>query len=232
MDFKNVLEYQKKDGELIKIERELNSHPSRKISSEMIGVVKKAQERSVQLESHAGALSKDFEALQKAYKENVSQIEKFVSKDLESLSQKDLESISEACNAILNNMNILEKKLFSAAENLNITLNEFEKTKKQYGAARAKYGEHKQVYDALFKQKEPEINAIKAELAKLEGGIEPKLLAKYKQLRSDKLFPAFVRLNDKSCGGCRMELSAAEIEKVKTNGYMECDNCHRIIISE
>ena len=132
MDFKNVLEYQKKDGELIKIERELNSHQSRKISSEMISVVKKAQERSAQLENHAGALSKDFEALQKAYNENVAQIEKFVSKDLEALSQKDLESISEACNAILNNMNILEKKLFSAAENLNITLNEFEKTKKQY----------------------------------------------------------------------------------------------------
>ena len=132
MDFKNVLEYQKKDGELIKIERELNSHQSRKISSEMISVVKKAQERSAQLGNHAGALSKDFEALQKAYNENVAQIEKFVSKDLEALSQKDLESISEACNAILNNMNILEKKLFSAAENLNITLNEFEKTKKQY----------------------------------------------------------------------------------------------------
>ena len=78
MDFKNVLEYQKKDGELIKIERELNSHQSRKISSEMISVVKKAQERSAQLENHAGALSKDFEALQKAYNENVAQIEKFV----------------------------------------------------------------------------------------------------------------------------------------------------------
>ena len=31
MDFKNILEYQKKDGELIKIERELNSNPSRKV---------------------------------------------------------------------------------------------------------------------------------------------------------------------------------------------------------
>ena len=154
---------------------------------------------------------------------------KFVSKNLGNCSEKELENILSASNSIINNLNILEKKLFSEAENLNITLNEFENAKKQYGSARAKYNEHKQAYDNLLKSKEPEITKIKSDLSKLESGIEPKLLNKYKQLRSDKLYPAFVRLIDKSCGGCRMELSAAEIEKVKNNGYMECDNCHRII---
>lgn len=232
MDFKNILEYQKKDGELIRIERELMSHPSKKVSSEMIAVVKSAQEKSAKLENRAGVLAKDFEALKKAYDENVKQIEKFVSKDLETVSEKDLESITVATNAIINNLNVLEKKLFAEAENLNIALNEFEAAKKQYGTARAKYNEHKQIYDSFSKTKEPDILRVKAELKKLEPGIEPKLLAKYTQLRSDRLFPVFVRLIEKSCGGCRMELSAAEVEKVKTNGYMECDNCHRVIISE
>ena len=232
MDFKNILEYQKKDGELIKIERELSSNPSRKVSSEMIAVVKGAQEKSAMLEIRAAGLERDFQAIKKAYSDTTAQIEKFISKDLESLSQKDLESIISATNAILNNFNVLEKKLFSEAERLNITLNEFENAKKQYGAARAKYNQHKQVYDNLLKEKEPEIKKIKLELESLERGIEPKLLAKYKQLRADKLFPAFVRLVDRSCGGCRMELSAAEIEKVKSNGYLECDNCRRIIISD
>lgn len=229
MDFSNILEYQKKDGELIKIERELSSNPSRKIFSEMVAIVKKAQEKSGALEQRAGTLAKDYEALKKTYDENIAQVEKFVSKNLENCSEKELENILSASNSIINNLNILEKKLFSEAENLNITLNEFENAKKQYGSARAKYNEHKQAYDNLLKSKEPEITKIKSDLSKLEGGIEPKLLNKYKQLRSDKLYPAFVRLIDKSCGGCRMELSAAEIEKVKNNGYMECDNCHRII---
>lgn len=232
MNFKNILEYQKKDGELIKIQRELSSHPSKKVSSDMIVIVKRAQEKSAQLENRAGILAKDFEALKKAYEENVKQIEKFVSKDLETVSEKDLDSITSATNAIINNLNVLEKKLFSEAENLNIALNEFETAKKQYGSARAKYGEHKKIYDAFTKTKEPDVSKVKAELQNLEGGIEPKLLAKYKQLRSDRLFPVFVKLTDKSCGGCRMELSAGEIEKVKTNGYIECDNCHRIIFFE
>ena len=232
MDFKNILEYQKKDGELIIIERELNSSSSKKISTEMIAVVKSAQEKSGILENRAGGLEKDFNSLKKAYSETISQVEKFISKDLESLSQKDLENVISATNTILTNLNVLEKKLFSEAERLNITLNEFENAKKQYGVARAKYNQHKQIYDNLLKEKEPEIKKIKQQLQNLEKGIEPKLLAKYKQLRADKLFPAFVRLVDRSCGGCRMELSAAEIEKVKSNGYLECDNCRRIIISE
>lgn len=231
MDFKNIIEYQKKDGELIKIERELSSNQSRKVSSEMISVVKSAQEKSAVLENNAGILEKDFHSVKKAYDETISQVEKFISKDLESLSQKDLESIISATNGILNNLNVLEKKLFAEAERLNITLNEFEAAKKQYGIARAKYNEHKKIYDEVLKSKEPEIKKIKMELLELEKGIEPKLLTKYKQLRQDKLFPVFVKLDDKSCGGCRMELSAAEIEKVKNNGYLECDNCRRIIIN-
>ena len=231
MDFKNIIEYQKKDGELIKIERELSSNPSRKVSSEMISVVKSAQEKSAVLENNAGILEKDFHSVKKAYDETISQVEKFISKDLESLSQKDLESIISATNGILNNLNVLEKKLFAEAERLNITLNEFEAAKKQYGIARAKYNEHKKIYDEVLKSKEPEIKKIKMELLELEKGIEPKLLTKYKQLRQDKLFPVFVKLDDRSCGGCRMELSAAEIEKVKNNGYLECDNCRRIIIN-
>lgn len=232
MNFNNILQYQKKDAELIRIERELNNNPDKRISSQMIAVVKSAQEKSSLLEKNAEILEKDFYLVKKAYNETISQVEKFVSKDLKSLSQKDLESIINATNGILNNLNILEKKLFSEAEKLNITLNEFEKAKKQYGTARSKYNEHKKNYDEILKTKEPEISKIKKELIELEKNIEPKLLSKYKQLRADKLFPVFVKLTDKSCGGCRMELSAAEIEKVKTNGYLECDNCRRIIILE
>ena len=74
MDFKNILEYQKKDGELIKIERELSSNPSRKVSSEMIAVVKGAQEKSAMLESRAAGLEKDFQAIKKSYSDTTAQI--------------------------------------------------------------------------------------------------------------------------------------------------------------
>ncbi len=231
MDFNKIIEYQKKDEELIRIERDLNNNINKKVFNEMIAVVKKAQEKSSNLESKAQALINEYNSLKKIYEDNLAQIQKFISKNLESLSDKDLESILKASNILTNNLNILEKKLFNEAENFNITLNEFEQAKKQYGFAKIKYNDNKQKYEQFLKEKSPIIQDIKNQLKNLERGIDSKLINKYKQLRSDKLFPVFVGLNEKSCGGCMMELSSAEIEKVKSNGYIECDNCHRIIIN-
>ncbi len=230
MDFTKILEYQKKDGDLFRIERELSQNENKKIYQDMIGLVKKAQERSSSLESKAGELLRDYESIKKAYDENISQYEKFISKNLENVSEKDLEIIINATNSIINNLNILEKKLFTEAEILNNTLNEFNSTKKTYGTARAKYAESKQAYDEELNKKTPQIEQIKKELTALEKGLDSKLLARYKQLRADRIYPVFVKLIDRSCGGCRMERSAAEIDKIKNQGYMECENCHRIII--
>lgn len=230
MDFTKILEYQKKDGELFKIERELNQNESKKISQEMFGVIKKAQDRSKSLENKAGIILKDYDSIKKAYNENISQLEKFVSKKLEEITDKDLDTVMNAANSIINNLNILEKKLFAEAESLNATLNEFNSTKKNYGNARAKYAENKKIYEDELSEKNPQIDQIKKELSKLEKDIEPKMLSRYKQLRSDRIYPVFVRLIDKSCGGCRMERSAGELDKLKNQGYLECENCHRMII--
>lgn len=230
MDFTKILEYQNKDGELFKIERELHKSESRKIYLQMIDTVKKTQEKSSLLESKAGELVKDYESIKKAYDDNVAQYEKFISKNLDEISDKDLDTIISATSSILNNLGILEKKLFSEAEALNTTLNEFNSTRKSYEEAKVKYVENKKVYDDEVRKKAPQMEQIKGELSKLEKDIEPKLLARYKQLRADRIYPAFVRLMDKSCGWCRMERSAAEIDKLKSQTYMECDNCHRIII--
>lgn len=231
MDFTKILEYQKKDGELFRLERELNQNPSKKTYIEMVKIVKQTQEKSNALENRAGVLSREYEQLKQAYSDNTKQMEKFVSKDLEKVSEKDIESIVSATNSMIANLNVLEKKLFGEAESLNLTLNEFENTKKTYSQARAKYAENKRIYDAEFAKKGPEMDAIKSELSKLEKNIDPKLLSKYKQLRTDRIYPVFVKLSDRSCGGCRMELSASEVERVKANGYIECYNCHRTIIA-
>ncbi len=162
----------------------------------------------------------------------MAQYEKFISKNLGEVSEKDLDTIISASSSILNNLNILEKKLFSEAEILNNTLNEFNLAKKTYGTAKAKYVENKKAYDDELDKYNPQIEQIKKELTKLEKSVDSKLLSKYKQLRADKIYPVFVILKDKACGWCRMERSAAEIDKLKAQGYMECENCHRIMIAE
>ena len=63
----------------------------------------------------------------------------------------------------------------------------------------------------------------------LEKQIDANLLSKYKHLRQDKIFPVFVPLNSNACGGCSMALPAALMNKLKENGYLECEQCRRYI---
>ena len=229
MDIAKILEYQNKDTELYKIDNQIAKSEFKKNYQEMISVVKKAQEKSSALEAQAGEILKELETLKKNFKETSASLEKLTIKANGELNLAEIESVFAAMENIENNLNVLEKKILQTAEKLNIALNEFEYAKKNYGAAKAKYAENKTKYDNLVASKQAEIENIKKTLAELEKNLDPKMFAKYKQLRQDKIFPVFAPLQDKSCGICMLELSSAQVDKVKAQGYLECDNCHRII---
>ena len=229
MDISKIIEYQKKDSELYKIENQLAKSEFKKNYQDMVAIVKKAQEKSSNLEHQAGIILKEFNNLNKTFNENNANVAKLSNKDLTKLTEAEYETLTKTINALINNLNILEKKILQIAEKLNVSLNEFDITKKNYGAAKAKYADNKKKYDDLVASKQPEIEKIKSELEGMEKSIDPKLLAKYKQHRQDKIFPVFAPLSNRSCGVCMLELSSVEVDKVKSQGYLECDNCHRII---
>ena len=229
MDISKILDYQKKDGELFKIENSLAKSEFKKNYQDMVAIVKKAQEKSSNLENQAGIILKEYSALNKSFAENNANVAKLAGKDISKLSENEIQNLTAAINTLTNNLSILEKKILQTAERLNVSLNEFDAAKKNYSAAKFKYAENKKKYDELVASKEGEVQSIKKELSQLEKDIDPKLMAKYKQLRQDKIFPVFAPLSTRSCGICMLELSAVEVDKVKSQGYLECDNCHRII---
>ena len=53
MSIDKILEYQKKDFEIIKLERELENNEDKKIYQRMLGVVKEAQNKSTMLDKEA-----------------------------------------------------------------------------------------------------------------------------------------------------------------------------------
>lgn len=229
MDISKIIEYQKKDAELFKIENQLAKSEYKKNYQDMISVVKKAQEKSSYLENQAGLILKEFNMLNKTFEENNLNVEKLANKNLSKLSDNEFDNLTKTIGALTNNLNILEKKILQIAEKLNVSLNEFDVAKKNYGVAKAKYTENKKKYDELVASKQPETEKIKSELLAMEKSIDAKLLAKYKQNRQDKIFPVFAPLSNRSCGVCMLELSSVEVDKVKNQGYLECENCHRII---
>ena len=229
MDLKKLLEYQKQDAELIKLERQLYNNEDKKIFNQMIGVVKDAQSKSALLEKQAGDLINAYTNLKQTYEENIKSANIISNRNIENSSVSDIENIEQVASTIINNLSILEKKLLQQAERVNAVLNEFEQTRKRYNAARDKYNKHKELYDAESQKIEPILTEKQKEIKKLESGLDANLLAKYKQRRQDRIFPVFVPCVDKACGGCRMELPSASLSTLKNNGVLECEHCRRII---
>lgn len=229
MDLKKLLDYQKQDSELIKLERQLYNNEDKKIFNQMINVVKDAQSKSALLEKQAGDLINVYNNLKQTYEENIKSANIIGNRKVEEASISDIENIEQVAQTIINNLSILEKKLLQQAERVNSVLIEFEKTRKNYNIARDKYNKHKELYESESQKIEPIIAEKQKEIKKLEEGIEPSILAKYKQRRQDRIFPVFVPCVDKACGGCRMELPSASLSTLKNNGVLECEHCRRII---
>ena len=232
MKIEKILEYQKKDFDIIKLERQLDNNEDKKIYQSMIGIVKDAQNKSTSLDKEASALIQEYKNLEKTYNENLKSCGVVLNTKLDKVSEEDLTNVGAVASDIINNMSILEKKLMYLAERVNSILGEFENTKKRYNVAKQKYSAHKSAYEKKQSELLPEIEKKKQEIKKLESGIDPVYLAKYKQRRADKIYPVLVPLIDKTCGGCRMELPSASLQKLKENGFLECEHCRRIIYFE
>lgn len=232
MNIDKILEYQKADNEVIKLERQLYSSEDKKISQDMINVVKNAQNKSTALDNEARELLQEYNNLKNAYEDNQKSCGAILNTKLDKVALEDLDNVSKNVSNLMDNINILEKKLVLLAERVNAILSDFDATKKKYNNARVKYNEHKAKYDKIVETVTPELEEKRKQVKKLEKDIDPNILAKYKQRRADKIYPVFVQLRNKCCGGCMMELPSASLQKLKDQGFLECEHCRRIIYGE
>ncbi len=95
---------------------------------------------------------------------------------------------------------------------------------------KAEYDSLKKVYEKEFNEGQAKLTELKARVEAEGRGVDPALMARYKQVKQHAL-PPMARLNNDRCGGCNMSLSAATRDKI-SNGDMivECDNCGRILV--
>lgn len=229
MDISKILDYQKVDAELFKLEKALRDNPNKKIINEMTNNAKTAQARSADLEVKAGDLINELETVKRQFAQQSEKLQQINAKELEKLGKEELDSLSVLKDKLAQNLNILDKKLAKLAESVNAVLADFNKTIKVYNMAREKFSECKAKYDNDVKALEPKKQELEKQLGVLAKNIDASMLEKYKKRRLDNLFPVLVPLNGNCCGGCRMELPFAQISKLKSEGILSCEHCRRLI---
>ena len=96
--------------------------------------------------------------------------------------------------------------------------------------ARAEFDRIKVIYDEEYKVAAVKLETLKKKVAKEAEGIDPALMEKYKAIKRHST-PPITRIHDDRCGGCNMQLPAADMNRIRTGApYVECENCGRIIL--
>ena len=223
--FEDILRYQKKDLELIKAQRELETLPSKKVVSDMVALVKELQGTSISLEKQAGVLIKSYDDYVKELAELNSKLDEFD----DSVDMKNgIATLTKFNNAIIN----LQNKISKLHDKMGDVLKQFDNAKKKVVMAKQK---HKQAKEEVANKEavlNSKIELIKKEQAETRKHIDSKLIKKYDELKADNVMPVFVQKIENSCGGCRIGLSAKMLEALKGANHVECEHCRRIIINK
>ncbi len=229
MDLNKILEYQKLDSQLVKIERQLKDNANKKNASKMHSNMKEAQNRSFKLEEKAGSLLNEIEKVKKQFKIQQDKMDEFSSKNLETLSKDEIDKLAMLKDKLAQNLAILERNLSSLAENVNSVLSDFNKTIKIFNNCKEEYAKSKSAYEDDVKAVEENQKEISSKLQTLAKSIDPKIIEAYQKRRKENIFPVVVPLAGNSCGGCQFELPYANISKLEDEGILTCEHCHRLI---
>lgn len=229
MNIQPILDYQKLDSDLFKIEKSIRESNNKTIAGQMYDNMKKAQEQSHKLEEKAGGVLAEIEKIKKQFKVQQDKLEELENKNVDSISKEELEKMAIVKDKLAQNLAILEKNLTSLAESVNGVLSEFNKTIKNFNSCKEKYAQCKAEYDKEVESAENDKKTISTKLASLSKEIDAKIMDAYAKRRKENIFPVVVPLKGNCCGGCHMELPYAQISVLEREGVFSCEHCHRLI---
>lgn len=227
----SIFDYQKKDLERLKLIREVNDSPSKKTKEEASNKINELRKKSFNLEKDAKKLTALYEETKKAFDKLFDEFNALTKGKIEQTSGEISKAIEKA-NILSVELANLQKKLMVLSENGEKICNEFKTTKKLAYNARLDYESAKTSYDKIKASVEPKVLALENEMKAIQLELDKKQFEKYQQLKQDKIMPVYVYRLESSCGGCRTELPSSMLEKLKRDGYLECEHCRRIIVNK
>lgn len=227
-----ILEYQKLDMELNKLKKSGMNTEEKNNMTKLKGYIVEVHDKGMNLENNAGKLFNDYLQLKKQYDSNIAKVQELLKTDISSVEMDNIDTLLSTINSLSSELFLLERNLNIIINKIKSSLNEFKETKNNITKAKQKYNEVKAKYEKGMSDIAPKVAEIEAKMSSLEKEIDEDLLAKYKTLKGDKIFPVFVGFNDGHCSGCRVEIPTSKVNKLKTEGTIVCEQCHRIIYNK
>ena len=223
-----LLKYQEKDSELLKIEQEIASSDERKKYVQTQSFLKKASDKLDKLEAQSQSVIVRLETLTKRYDEANETLKDFDNLDgIDDGSQ--LSFYQRSLSSVVEEIKNLKGEIAKLAQLAKELTDEFQAMKKKVIAAQNQYPELKAAYQKFKQSKQDETDRINAELEKLAKGVDEEVMRKYQSKRPERIFPIICQVRADRCPKCGIELSIADKEVVGAGKVVECEHCRRLL---
>ena len=225
-------QYQQVDMELDQYEKEMRASSNRKellkhreFPLEQQSVLKKIESDVEIMSDRMEALADEITRLNGSVAEATANFEANRPQDLEE-AKKQIASMQK----LLTTISRYEAELAKMRKDSEARDRQQREVRVRAAKARAEFDRIKVIYDDEYKVAAVKLDALKKKVAKEAEGIDPALMEKYKAIKRHST-PPITRIHDDRCGGCNMQLPAADMNKIRTGApYVECENCGRIIL--
>ena len=162
--FKNLLEYQKLDGKILALKRDVQNNAAKQTLNKVVALVKDSQNKLLELETKAKSSIQEYEKYKSDYEKVFAELAKLNKQDASNLSEEMLNENLEKANQLVAILGTLERGLSSQAENINTIIKNFEVCRNNIVTYRQKYKESKAKCDEIEANVKPSIEEIKRQI--------------------------------------------------------------------
>ena len=230
--YERLWQYQQVDMELDQYEKEMRGNSNRKELLKHRDFLLEQQNVLKKIESDVEVMSDRMEALA----DEITRLNGSVSEaaaNLEANRPQDVEEARKqmaAVQKLLSTISRYEAELAKMRKDSEARDRQQREVRVRAAKARAEFDRIKVIYDEEYKTAAVKLEALKKKVAREAEGIDPELLEKYKAIKRHST-PPITRIHDDRCGGCNMQLPAADMNRIRTGApFVECENCGRIIL--
>ena len=224
-------EYQKADVEVDKLEASIRRSPVRQKLVKYRDYYAEQQNTMKKIENEVSAMQDRLEALKDAIKMTDEQLHSLHSKienEPPQNSQEVQQFISDA-KRFQNNLNAYEQEIKRIRKDAADRERLQHDVRVRAAKAKTEFDKLKLTYDDEKKEKDEELEALRAAAKAKAEGIEPDYMERYRDIKKHSVPPLAQLLGDQ-CGGCNMSLPSSVSRKVKSGGLVECETCGRLLI--
>jgi len=187
----------------------------------------------------ADTLAADIKREQDKYEADIAQVRQRMVRDEQRMtagavsSAKELESLQHEVDSLHRRQTDLEDGELEVMERLESVENELAALTARSASLEGEAGEVARRRDEALAQIAADETATQADREQLAPSLPADLLALYDKLRAQLGGVGAAALRQKRCDGCRLELNAIDLGKVRSaadDEVLRCEECRRILV--